>query len=1020
MRSLNVRQQIAAVLAAPLICLALAQPASAQGTGSIRGRVTDAASQRPITDVQIAVAGSPAIAVTDRAGQFVLANVPAGERTVTARRIGFTPVTRTASVQAGGQVVLDLQLSASATTLDQVVVTGTGVAAERRTLGNAITTLDVATITEKASVLNVAEILQSRTPGVTVLPGSGTPGTAGEIRIRGASSLSGYRPVVYVDGIRYNIDEIGSFPATGNGTAGLAQSSQVTSALNFINPNDIESIEVIMGPAAATLYGADAANGVIQIITKKGTRGQQELRWTGKYERGTAELALDTPLNYTTCTQARIDLRSTAGDTLWPGCQGLAANTVITDNPIQRDPNALRTGDLERISLSLRGGGDQYSFYVAGDRDTEEGVFFNSYNKRSSARGNFTFVPNDISNFLITVNYLQTDLRLPIGDESPAGILLSGVRGQPGFLRPASVGPGWSTIDPARSNLYNNRTAGERITLGATLNLDPFNWFRNRLTVGLDNTNAKADLLFLPDENDQTPEGAVLQRTPVTRVYSIDYAGNLLYSPTSDLTSTTTFGTQIISNQFRQLSATGTGLGAPTVTIIGSAQTTSGSNNFSENNSVGYFVQEQIGWKNRLFLTGAVRADDNSSFGSNFDVIVYPKASLAWVLSEEPALANLVDAARLSSFKLRGAWGQAGRAPTPYSALQTYSISVATLGTTTGSALRTASFGNPDLKPERGEEFEIGFDASLLADRLGVDFTYYNKSTRDMLVAVGVAPSSGFPVSRLDNLGEVTNRGIEAAVSGTPIQQPNLIWESRVNYAANRNELVDFGIDGRTSETPSGQAYGAVQQHREGYPLGGYWAPLPQRNADGTPVLSATGAVVLDTVASFLGSSVPLHEIGLSNTVTLFENFRIYALLDYKGGHKLFNLKERNRCQAGAAENCARTNDSRARFPVSASDSLLAAEIPVWRTVPSAYIEDATFIKLREVSLSFFLPQRLVARTGASAANITLSGRNLALWTDYSGIDPEVNSYGGRLFVRADAYALPMTRRFSASVNFTY
>ncbi len=1019
MRSLSPFRAALAILAGAALVLGTAQQARAQGTGSIRGRITDAGTQRPIADVQIGIAGSVLGAVTSQTGEFLLANVPSGERTVTVRRIGFTPVTRTVTVPAGAQATLDVQLAASATTLDQVVVTGTGVAAERRTLGNAITSLDVAELTQKASVLNVTEVLQSRTPGVTVLPGSGVPGTAGEIRIRGASSISGYRPVVFVDGIRYNTDQNGAFPATGNGTAGLAQSSQVTSALDFINPNDIESIEVIMGPAAATLYGADAANGVIQIITKKGTRGQQPLRWSGKYERGTSELAVDLPLNYTTCTQARIDQRSAAGDTLWPGCQGLSANTVITDNPIERDPNAIRAGTLERMSLSLRGGGDQYSFYVAGDRDTEEGIFFNSFNKRNSARGNFTFIPNEVSNFVVTVNYIQTDLRLPIGDESPAGILLSGVRGQPGFLRPETVGPGWSTIDPARSNLYNNRTAGERLTLGTTVNLNPASWFRNRLTVGIDNTNAKADLLFLPDENDQTPEGAVLQRTPVTRVYSIDYAGNLLYSPTSDLTTTTTFGTQIVSNQFRQLSATGTGLGAPTVTIIGSAQTTSGSNNFTENNSVGYFLQEQFGWKNRLFLTGAVRADDNSSFGSNFDIIVYPKASLSWVLSEEPALANLVDAARLTSFKLRSAWGQAGRAPTPYSAVQTYSVSVATLGAATASALRTSSFGNPDLRPEKGQEYEVGFDASMFNDRLGLDATYYNKTTTDMLVSVPVAPSTGFPVSRLDNLGEVSNRGFEVALTGSPILMPKFIWETRLNYAANTNELVDFGIPGRVSETPGGQAYGAVQQHRAGFPLGGYWAPLPKRNDNGTPVLTPTGGVVLDT-ATYLGSSVPLREIGFSNTFTLFENLRVYTLLDYKGGHKLFNLKERNRCQAGAAENCARTNDPAARFPVSAADSMLAAEIPVWRTVPSTYIEDASFVKLREISLSYFLPQRLVARTGASAASISISGRNLALWSDYSGIDPEVNSYGGRLFVRADAYAAPMTRRFAASINLTY
>ena len=184
-------------------------------------------------------------------------------------------------------------------------MTGTAGAAERKTVGNSITQLDVADLTQKQTMLNVTEVLQSKTPGVTILPGSGAPGTAGEIRIRGASSISGYRPVVFIDGVRYSIDDLGSFSATGGGTLGLAQSTQVTSALNFLNPNDIESIEVIKGPAAATLYGAEAANGVIQIITKKGTRGQQKVQFGMRAERGRNEIVLDQPDNFTTCDAAK-------------------------------------------------------------------------------------------------------------------------------------------------------------------------------------------------------------------------------------------------------------------------------------------------------------------------------------------------------------------------------------------------------------------------------------------------------------------------------------------------------------------------------------------------------------------------------------------------------------------------------------------------------------------------------------------------------------------------------------------
>ena len=295
MLSREVRARLASLAVVAL--LAPVTSIAAQQTGFIRGRVTEAGSQRAISDVQVTVVGSSSGALTNANGEYSIANVSAGARTVRVRRLGFNALEKPVTVNPGATATLDFAMTQSATQLEQLVVTGTAGAAERKTIGNSVTQLDVSDITQKQAVLNVSEVLQSKTPGVTVLPGSGAPGTAGEIRIRGSASISGYKPVVFIDGIRYSIDDLGSFAATGGGTLGLAQSTQVTSALNFLNPNDIESIEVIKGPAAATLYGAEAANGVIQIITKKGTRGQQRLQFGVRAERGTNTMALDQPRN---------------------------------------------------------------------------------------------------------------------------------------------------------------------------------------------------------------------------------------------------------------------------------------------------------------------------------------------------------------------------------------------------------------------------------------------------------------------------------------------------------------------------------------------------------------------------------------------------------------------------------------------------------------------------------------------------------------------------------------------------
>ena len=273
--------------------------ALAQSSGSLSGRVTEARSERPVSDVQITVVGSDRSGVTNSNGEYTIVGVPVGAQRVRARRIGFAPSEQATNVEAGAVTRASFSLNPTATDLAAVVVTGTAGSQERRTLGNSITQLNVAEINEKSTLLNVTDALQSKTPGVTILPGSGIPGAAADIRVRGASSLNGYRPVVFIDGIRYNIEGLGNFNATGSGLAGQAQSSQATSALDLISPNDIESIEVLKGPAAATLYGADAAAGVIQIITKKGTRGQQNLRWTGKIEHGTNKWGTETPITYT-------------------------------------------------------------------------------------------------------------------------------------------------------------------------------------------------------------------------------------------------------------------------------------------------------------------------------------------------------------------------------------------------------------------------------------------------------------------------------------------------------------------------------------------------------------------------------------------------------------------------------------------------------------------------------------------------------------------------------------------------
>ena len=992
--------------------------AGAQATGTIRGRVVETGSRRPLGDVQVTVNGTQLGAVTNQNGDYAIANVPAGAATLQARRLGYARRTAQTTVTASTESRVDFELDVAATQLDAIVTTGTAGAVEKRTVGNAITQINAEEVTTKTNVTNVTEILQARSPGVQINAGSGTPGTASDITIRGASSFSVTRPVVYIDGVRMSTAGLGNFDPSGQGLAANS-GGQTANALDLVNPEDIESIEVIKGPAASTLYGADAAGGVIQIITKKGARGQQSVSWTARAESGRNDLgAVELPINYTLCDATKI-----AAPATWPGCVGVSPGTVLSMSPIQDDPEALRHGAVQRYLLSARGGGDRFSYYVSGDHDYEEGVLHNSYNKRNSIRANFGITANQQTDFQLNFGIFNAHLRLPLGDESAQGILFSSQRGRPGrastlagqYFKAPNGQPieGWFTVTPFSSDLYDNETASNRVTMAGTANYQPVRWFRNRLTAGLDWTDGEATLFAPPNTPDLTGDnlGLTAQRLPRNRVYTLDYMGTAEHAFSTNLMSTTSIGGQVIATQNEVLSANGRGLGSPDVTLIGSTTTIAAANSFTENNSVGYWIQEQIGWKNRLFATAALRADDNSSFGSEFNAAYYPKASLSWILSEEPALRGLFKTIRADDFKFRAAFGEAGKAPAPYSATRTYTISTVTLGNTSGSALRTFDFGNPNLKPEKGEEFEVGFEANFLNDRLGADFTYYNKDMRDVLFSQSIAPSSGFRGVQQANLGRTKNTGIELGLTATPIRRSAFTWDSRVSLSTNKNKLVSFG-DTSVKQVQPFASYGSVQLLRPGYPIAGYWARFPKRNPDGTPMFVNNVLQLTDT--TYIGPSLPTREVAFSNTFTIFRNLSIYSLFDYKGGHYNYRGAELYRC--GSAQNCEILNDP----------NTPATELPLYRIGAGSnapyglYIHKADFVKLRDVSVTYTLPQQWITRMPVTSMSVTLAGHNLALWSDYPGPDPEVNTYGNRAFIRGDIYSMPMTRRLTAALNLTF
>ncbi|MEO5590729.1 MAG: TonB-dependent receptor, partial [Gemmatimonadaceae bacterium] len=824
--------------------------------------------------------------------------------------------------------------------------------------------------------------------------GSGSAGTSTNYRLRGAGSLyAGNSPTIYLDGVRLTDRNQGSFSVFG----------QTTSALDAINPNDIESIEVIKGPAAATLYGAEAAAGVIQIITKKGRPGKT--RWEARVETGNAKWVDDLkPVNYGVATAARI------ADTLgYPGYRGLQVGDIISHRAMT-EPNALRTGGLSKYSLSAAGGGDRYTYFLSGAQSKEDGVNLNNYSNLGSVRGNFAFTPSDKLTFNTNVDLSRSHVRLPLNDNIAFGLIISSYLAIPGRKYNYPAGLNHSQILPEVANTYDNQTRADRLIIGTGAEYKPVSWLSNKVRVGFDQNVGRAELYFSPQPAGLNPfsarasfeldntKGFLAQGRPLSQNLTVNYDLTATRDVSPSLTSNSSIGAQYLANTYRRTDAYGQDLGATGIRSISAAAITTSGESFSEQKSFGFYVQEQLAMRDRLFLTGAVRVDNNSAFGAELNRVFYPKASVSYVVSEEPFFhMPLVD-----NLRLRLAWGQAGNSPGPFDALQSYTTSVVTNPTGSASALRYGSFGNPNLKPERGTEIETGFEAGMFGGRANLDFTYYNKRTKDALLPVAVPPSTGFAGTRLENLGTISNSGVEVILSGTLVELKQASLETTLSLATNKNRLVSFGDDRAPIVFGS---YAPSQRYQVGYPLGGMWARQVLKDANGALIKTANGLAQLDTTGIFRGPSAPTKEVSFSSTLRLLQHFRVYGLADYKGGHYQFNVKDWRRDRSGLSWETVNPNAD----PDEVLERRFASQTYL-------HIQQADFVKLRDLSVSYDLPQMLIRRF-ADKATITAAGHNLKIWTKYGGADPELNFNGGEsTFNRNDSWTVPMTRRYSLSI----
>jgi TonB-linked SusC/RagA family outer membrane protein len=1013
------RLGIGALLVAPMLA------AAQQPTGTITGRVLDRGTQQPIVGATVRVVGTTRGAQTGDQGTYRITGVPIGAVNVQALRIGYASITRPLTITGSDPSTLDFSLEQAATQLDVVQVTATGQEQTRRESGVATANINVPAEVPQAAVTNMATVLSSRAPGVVVQEAGGTTGSGARVRIRGANSVSlSNDPLIIVDGIRVNNEQDTAANSIGVG-------GQVPSRLNDINQEDIENIEIIKGPAAAALYGTAAANGVIQITTKRGHAGKT--RWNFRTETGTVNEVTKWPANY--AAYDIVDVRRPGVDTLF-GCtndfflQGLCQqNGVASFNPLEQESPFIR-GWLEKFGMDASGGSDLAQYFIGGDFYREQGVYAINRQRmislRSNVRGQLS------SNFDISVNagYTQNRLRLPQNDNNVRGVIPQGLLGN--FENDPEL-HGWGFDTPQDIFAINTQQNVEHFTGSSRANWQALPWLSAIGTAGIDFTN-RLDEEFIPPYTatavtSRFADDSVGKRTSnpfQDFVYTANGGVTATFNPRASIRSATSAGVQFNDEITRATSAFGQGLLPGTTSLNGTTSIfTVGEANF-ENKTLGAYVQEQVSWRDRLFVNGALRGDKNSAFGQDFKSVVYPALSASWVFGEEDFFPKQE---YVSSARFRTAFGESGQRPNFRDAILFFNPAAVALRTSDNTAINVPSFftggvGNILLRPERSREYELGFDLGFWRDRIATELTYYSKSTRDALVSRVLPLSNGQSETRFENLGRVKNAGFEYQINAQLFDTRQAGFQLLLNGSRQANKLINLG---------NGIApilfNDSHQRHQDGYPLGGYWqVPIlsyadlnhdgmisrincPTNNGTANPQDPTAGAceVQLGDTAVYLGSPFPTSELSITPTLTLYKVVTVRALFDHRGGQKLLNLNGHFRCVSFGI--CPEANS-----PNTPLDDQ-AAYIAGLMGTDAGYVQDASFTKWREVSIGVGVPQRYVSRFGFNGATLTFAARNLHTWTKYKGLDPEINEQGGANFSTDEFLSQPHVRYYTVRLD---
>ncbi len=996
---------------------------------NLSGKVTDAEG-KGIPAVSVTIQNTTFGTTTNEAGMYSLAaNVRPGNYIIVFSAVSFQTKQQSTQLSASDGTV-NAQLENDALGLDEVVVTGTSAGTTKRQLGSYISTVRGDDLT-KGATGNVLSALQGKTAGAQIIQNSGDPAGGVSVRLRGISSIgSSSEPLYIVDGIIVNNATTRVTNTSANYDGGNFVGSIGQNRMVDINPADIERVEVLNGAAAAAIYGSRANAGVVQIFTKRGKTGAPQVNFSTSIT--ISELRKKVAFN-----QAPVKF----GGSPDAVTQDILSPALTTTTPVTRydyQDYIFRTGIGTDNNVSVSGGTDKTKYFASGSYFFNQGIIKNTDFQRFSFRANLDQVLSPTLTLTTGFNYVNsTANEKPDGQSffSPMNSVtilgnfhniferdaLGNLKavGERGRANPVSVIEDikqQQTVSRVLANVGFKYNPIRNLTLNYTLGID--NYSQNGTTFIPPYTYNVNPAFYgggFPINESQNGYASAANNT----FFQInhDLSGNYQWQISNDLSSVTQVGYSLQYEKNRYVLAQGRGLAPVVETVSGATTILAPADERSELSISGVYLQQNFKYRNNLFLTGAVRLDGSSVFGKDERNQVYTKLSGSYILSGEefwkPSWWNFA--------KLRIAYGESGNLTGigSYARFNNYS-SNSFIGKT--ALTSSTQLANENVKPERQQELEFGTDLGFFKDRISLQFNYYIKNVKDLLISRFVAPTSGYS-SLLDNIGELQNKGFEIVLNAVPYTNNDFKWNVTGIFNRNKNKAVDIGQSLILFSTNPGAPVAII----EGQPIGVFYGSFFATNGSGqiknaagipqiergvqnstltfTPGRDATTGLPsgTTTLRKVLGNPNPDYTATLTNELS-YKKLDLRVQFDAVQGVDVWNADWRTRQGVGNGE--VAEQEHLGNLPRGYIAGIYAIE--EWR------IDDGSFVKLREVSLSY----RLGKIKGFNDITLSASGRNLISWDDYKGFDPEVNSGGQSTVLRAiDFGAVPIPRTFSFGVS---